>query len=124
MRLPHASGFRSVGTTDDGSGDSAASTSAFAGIAGARWWTNEYGIEVRGSHPSAKNAEEWGSLRRGESNVGQPPRSSSRRCNETVAALTIKDRELNTTSRRVHLSRTSTIPVFAPIRLSQALRLV
>jgi hypothetical protein len=54
-------------------GDSATSASAFAGITGARWWTNEYGIEVRGSHPSAQDAEEWGSLSRGESKVGQPP---------------------------------------------------
>jgi len=51
------------------------------GIAGARWWTNEYGIEVRGSHPSAgsgqapsaQNAEEWGNLSCGESKVGQTP---------------------------------------------------
>jgi hypothetical protein len=51
------------------------------GIAGARWWTNEYGIEVRGSHPSAgsgqapsaQNAEEWGSLSRDESKGGPVP---------------------------------------------------
>jgi len=43
-----------------------------------RWLRNEYGIEVCGSHPSAQDAEEWGSLCRGESKVGQRPLKNTR----------------------------------------------
>ena len=73
MRLPHASRFSKRGHHGRWQRGLGCKRLCVCGITGARWWTNECGIEVRGSHPSAQNAEEWGSLSRGESKVGQPP---------------------------------------------------